>query len=206
MKRRTLAVVDYGAGNLASVTRALTGLGHRCRSTRDPAALAAADAVVLPGVGAFPAAMQALRQHGLADALRERAAQGQPLIGICLGMQLLADESLEQTPTAGLGLIPGRVRPLGRPAWHIGWNAIEVADDEPLLAASQGGALYFNHSFVFDTPQPYRRALAWADAVTPLTAAVRRANVVGLQFHPEKSQAEGRRLLSHVIEGLCHAA
>lgn len=203
-RRRTVAVVDYGAGNLASVARSVSGLGYRCSVTREPSVLAAADAIVLPGVGAFPAAMAALHATGLADALRAQARQGRPLVGICLGMQLLADESLEHRATAGLGLVPGRVRPLGERRWHIGWNTIEVPG-EGVLAASHGRSLYFNHSFVFDAPEGCRAALAHVDGDTPFTAAVRQGNIVGLQFHPEKSQQAGRALLADVIEGLCDA-
>lgn len=201
--RRTIGVVDYGAGNLASVARAITGLGHRCRVTRDTETLAAADAIVLPGVGAFPAAMASLHEHGLVEFLRQQARSGQPLIGICLGMQLLADMSLEHRLTAGLGLIPGRVRPLAGARWHIGWNTIEIDPEDALLSPSDGQSLYFNHAYAFDTPPPYCVGISrLADA---FTVAVRRGKVVGLQFHPEKSQLAGRLLLKNVIEGLCRA-
>jgi imidazole glycerol-phosphate synthase subunit HisH len=204
MTRMTVALVDYGAGNLASVARAITGLGHRCRTTRDPETLCAADAVVLPGVGAFPAAMEALRRWHLVDLLQRQARLGQPLVGICLGMQLLAETSTEHRLTTGLGLIPGRVRPLGVSRWHIGWNSIDVQRREPLLASSDGRSLYFNHAFVLDTAPEYSVAVSRIDT-RPFTVAVRRGNVVGLQFHPEKSQLAGRALLKSVLEGLHHA-
>jgi glutamine amidotransferase len=201
--RRTIGVVDYGAGNLASVSRALGALGHRCRVTRDPATLGAADVLVLPGVGAFPAAMACLHRLGLVDFLRGQARAGQPLVGICLGMQLLAETSAEQRTTAGLGLIPGHVRPLLDPRWHIGWNTIEVTAADPLLASVDGRALYFNHAFVFEAPGEY--AVAVSRVRRPFTVAVRRGRVVGLQFHPEKSQLAGRHLLGDVIDGVCRA-
>lgn len=211
MKRITAGLVDYGAGNIASVARALTGLGYRCRISRDIETLSAADVMVLPGVGAFPAAMEALHTHGLVDFIQNQARRGQPLVGICLGMQLLADTSSEHRLTAGLGLIPGAVVPLHGAAgvadtqgsaarWHIGWNSIEVLGDEPLLKPSDSKSLYFNHSYVFDAPAEYRVGVSRLD--TPFTVAVRRGNIVGLQFHPEKSQLAGRELLRNVIEGL----
>lgn len=203
-RRVTAALVDYGAGNLASVARALTGLGYRCRSSRDPETLARADVLVLPGVGAFPAAMAALHAHHLVDFLGERARAGQPIVGICLGMQLLADSSTEHGLTAGLGLVPGMVRPLPRSRWHIGWNNMDVLGDDPLLRPSDGQALYFNHAYAFSAPGPYTVAVSRLDDALdePITVAVHRHNIVGLQFHPEKSQAAGQQLLHNVIEGL----
>ena len=201
MTAREAAVVDYGAGNVATVGRALQALGYRSRLVRDPAALERADVVVLPGVGAFASAMAALEQAGLAPALRERAARGRPLVGICLGMQLLAETSCEHRLTAGLGLIPGHVRALDTARWHIGWNRIEVLGADPLLAPSDGQALYFNHAYAFDAPREYVVGVARLQG--PFTAAVRRGRVLGLQFHPEKSQLAGRELLRRVFDGLC---
>lgn len=203
-RRITTALVDYGAGNLASVSQTLGHLGYRCRTSRDPAVLAAADLLVLPGVGAFPPAMAALQASGLADFLRQRAAAGQPIVGICLGMQLLADSSTEHGLTAGLGLVPGQVRPLPQARWYIGWNSVEVVGDDPLLAPSDGESLYFNHAYAYSDPGPDTVAVARLDdgAEAAIPAAVHRGNVVGLQFHPEKSQAAGRTLLRNVIEGL----
>jgi len=175
-RRITVGVVDYGASNLASVARSLAGLGYRCRSSSDPETLGAADVMVLPGVGAFPAAMQALHKHRLVEFIQAQARRGQPIVGICLGMQLLAHSSSELRFTTGLGLIPGQVQPLQAAKWHIGWNSLEVLDSEPLR--------------VNDSPDQ------------AFTVAVRRQQIVGLQFHPEKSQLAGRELLKNVIEGL----
>jgi glutamine amidotransferase len=200
----TVGIVDYGVGNLASVYHALHGMGYRCRVSRAFDVLSATDLLLLPGVGAFPAAMQALHECHLVDYLQQQARQERPVVGICLGMQLLADASTEFGLTAGLGLIPGRVSALPNARWHIGWNTIEVLGAEPLLQASDGQSLYFNHSYVFEPAREHQIGLVRLGAV-PLTAAVRRGNVVGLQFHPEKSQAAGRQLLRNVIEGLCRA-
>jgi glutamine amidotransferase len=201
MTRRTIGIVDYGVGNLTSVYRSLHGLGYRCRVSRDPGVLDQTDLLLLPGVGAFPAAMEALHAFGLVGYLQQHARKGSPIVGICLGMQLLADGSDEYQYTAGLGLIPGNVLALAPERWHIGWNTIEVLHRDALLKPSDGQSLYFNHSYVFEPPAEYRLALARLTA--PFTAAVRRENIVGLQFHPEKSQTVGKQLLRNVIEGLC---
>lgn len=204
MNRKTIGIVDYGVGNHTSVYRSFRALGHRCRVTSEREILATADVLVLPGVGAFPAAMSALHQQGLASYLCELAHQGKPFIGLCLGMQLLADESLEHGTTAGLGLIPGTVRPLPGMNWHIGWNSLETVQPDPLMAPSDGESFYFNHSYIFDVPANYQAAVSRAQE-SCFTVAVRRDNVVGLQFHPEKSQAAGKQLLSRLVEGLGHA-
>lgn len=206
MTRHTIGIVDYGAGNLASVRHALRSMGYRSRCSNDRDTLASSDLLLLPGVGAFPAAMEALQAQKLVDFIREEAAGGKPVVGICLGMQLLAESSTEWQFTAGIGLIPGEVLGLRQANWHIGWNSLEVIVDDPMFRVADGRAMYFNHSYAFDPPPEYRMAVARLDSRSqPFTVAVRRKNVVGLQFHPEKSQAAGRRLLSSVIEGLCHA-
>ncbi len=201
--RRTIGIVDYGVGNHASVWRTLHRLGYRCRVSREPEVLDSTDLLLLPGVGAFPPAMEALHAHGLTGYLQDQARAGKPFVGICLGMQLMADASSEFGATAGLGLIPGTVTPLEQAAWHIGWNSIEAVGADSMLRICDGQSMYFNHSYVFDAPAEYRMGLA--RLVQPLTVAVRRANVVGLQFHPEKSQGAGRLALRSVIEGLTDA-
>jgi len=201
---KSIAVIDYGVGNHASVLQTFQALGFRTRLTNDREVLAAADVLVLPGVGAFPAAMAALHHHGLTNNLRELALQGTPVIGLCLGMQLLADESLEHGKTAGLGLIPGTVRPLTGVDWHIGWNSVEIVQSDPLINLSDGESFYFNHSFFFDVPAGYQAAIARSHE-TSFPVVVRRNKVVGIQFHPEKSQSAGKRLLSRLVEGLVHA-
>lgn len=199
--RRTIGIVDYGVGNHTSVWRALHALGYRCRVSADPEVLGATDLLVLPGVGAFGAAMAALHHHGLVDYLKARSAEGQPIVGLCLGMQLMADMSYEHGSAAGLGLIAGRVVPLSGERWHIGWNTIEVTREDPIFRPSDGDSVYFNHSYVFEVAPEYQICSARLDRALP--AVVRRGNLVGIQFHPEKSQVAGRRLLRNVIEGLC---
>lgn len=201
MKRRTIGIVDYGVGNHASVWRALNGLGYRCRVSADFDVLNETDLLVLPGVGAFGTAMADLHRHNLVGYLREQSRLGKPIIGLCLGMQLLADASLEHGLTAGLGLIPGQVVPFDQARWHIGWNSIETVSDDPIFRPSDRKSMYFNHSYVFEAPVEFQACVARLER--PFPVAVRRANLVGLQFHPEKSQSAGRTLLSNVIEGLC---
>jgi glutamine amidotransferase len=201
--RRTVCIVDYGVGNYASVWRAMHALGYRCRVTHDTDVLDTADLVLLPGVGAFPPAMQAIESRGLGEYLRARARGGKPVLGICLGMQLMADSSLEFGETAGLGLIPGHVVPLRQAGWHIGWNTFEGIGRDPLLRPIDGRSVYFNHSFVMEAPSEY--IVGVSRLQRPFVVAVRRDNVVGLQFHPEKSQAVGHEALKLAIDGLCDA-
>ena len=204
MTRKTVGVVHYGVGNHSSVLRTFQALGHRCILTDNREELSAADFVVLPGVGAYPTAMSALRQSGLATYLCGLAEEGKPLIGLCLGMQLLADHSLEHATTEGLGLIPGSVRPLPGLGLHVGWNSIKVLKPESILSLSDGESFYFNHSYAFDVPERYQAAVSHVHGAS-FTAAVRRDNVVGLQFHPEKSQDVGKQLLHRLLEGLGNA-
>jgi glutamine amidotransferase len=203
VNRKTVAIVDYGVGNHTSVLRTFQALGHRCIVTSDRDIFAAADVLVLPGVGAFPAAMSALHRDGLASYLCELARQGKPFVGLCLGMQLLADESLEHGTTSGLGLIPGQVIGLQPAHWHIGWNTIEVLNEDGLMLPSDGESVYFNHSYFFNAPREYQLCVARLEQ--PFPVGVRRGNVVGLQFHPEKSQLAGRVILRNLVEGLTRA-
>jgi glutamine amidotransferase len=203
VKRKTIGIIDYGVGNHASVHHAFQSLNYRCRVSRDQALLAECDVLVLPGVGAYPTAMSALSACELVGFLQERAREGQPIIGLCLGMQLLADVSHEHGVTAGLGIIPGEVVPLTTVPWHIGWNTIDVINGDDLLAPSDRQSVYFNHSYVFRAPAEYQVCVSRLDQ--SFTVGVRRGKVVGLQFHPEKSQSVGRAMLKNLVEGLTRA-
>ena len=180
-----IAILDYGVGNLFSLKSSLAMLGEDACLTSDAAALRRADRLILPGVGAF----------------REQAKKGVPILGICLGMQLLFEKSLEYGEYAGLGLIPGVVRPIAGHVPqnlkipHIGWNALHLSQPtHPLLANTQDGdCVYFVHSYYADTPARY--ILATAEYGAPLTAAVANGNVLGCQFHPEKSGPVGLGIL-----------
>lgn len=198
----TIAVFDTRVGNLHSLSRALEAGGARVRVEPDPARLVDADAMVLPGVGAYPAA--AARLAPAADALRGALADGAPALGICLGMQLLL-ESSEEGAGAGLGIIPGRVRRLRAPRVpHMGWSAImpvttSASRPDPLFRRLDDLVAYHAHSFVVE-PRHARHVIAWAEyAGERFPAAVRRWNAWGVQFHPEKSGAAGIRLLRNFL-------
>ena len=201
-----IALVDYGMGNRRSVLRALEHVGARTSLTADPAEITAADGIVVPGVGAFRAGMDSLRGRGLDDLLREQAAAGRPLLGICLGMQLLFDASEEGgpgTPTPGLGLIPGtvtRLRAGDRRLPHIGWNTVRPERATPLTAGlpPAGRPFYHVHSYVARPERPEHVA-ATADYGERFATIVASGPILGVQFHPEKSSADGLALLAGFV-------
>lgn len=199
----TVGIVDYGMGNHASVIHSLRDLGFRVRVSAKTEALDSTDILVLPGVGAFPSAMQALHQRGLVDYLQQQAREQRPIIGICLGMQLLASASSELQYTAGLDIIPGEVVALTGAKWHIGWNTLECVGPDSFLQESDGQAFYFNHSFCYQGPTEYQIGISRQP--DPFSAVIRRGSAVGVQFHPEKSQEAGRGLLKNLIADLTHA-
>lgn len=199
----TVGIVDYGMGNHASVTHSLRDIGFRVRVSPDIQVLNEVDVLLLPGVGAFPSAMQALHERGLVSYLQDQAREHRPIVGICLGMQLLASASQEHHYTVGLDIIPGEVVPLTELKWHIGWNTVECVQSDPLLEPSDGQAFYFNHSFSYRGPAEYQIGISRHP--TPMASVIRRGKVVGLQFHPEKSQSAGKVLLENIITGLCRA-
>jgi len=200
VSRRLVVIVHYGVGNLASVEGAVRRAGHRALVSRSPEMLTSADLLLLPGVGAFPTAMESLHRHDLVEVLRRQALRGQPLLGICLGMQLLADRSFENGVTEGLGLIAGNVEPDARGRRHIGWNSLEAKAGTPWLEGLDGESFYFNHSYYFRAVPEARVATALLGE--PFAAAVQRDRIVGVQFHPEKSQAAGASLLAALIAQL----
>ena len=193
-----IAVVDYGAGNLRSVELAFARIGAESRVTGDPGVIAAADGVILPGVGAFADAMRALEKSGLIPSILDAAASGRPLLGICLGMQALLDGSEEGTGVSGLGLIPGFVRRLpdrGLKIPHMGWNSLKTVKECPLTKGLPDEAYaYFVHSFACEAASP-RDVLAITEYGVPFHSAVQRKNVMGVQFHPEKSGRAGQTIL-----------
>jgi glutamine amidotransferase len=198
-----VAVVDYGSGNLRSVAKALERSGLEVDVTGDPVALERCDAVVLPGVGAFADGMANLRAKGLDTALRESIASGRPYLGLCLGLQLLFDESSEHGRNAGLGLLPGRVDRFGdadcdgrpRRVPHIGWNRVRFAGSHPMLEnLPEDDVYYFVHSYRA-LPDDPAHAVGTTDYGGEFVAAVARDNLFAVQFHPEKSQGSGKKLL-----------
>ena len=199
----TVALVDYGMGNRRSVEKALEHVGARVERTSDGDAIAAAAAIVLPGVGAFPEAMRRLRALGLVDLLRERAAAGVPVLGICLGMQLLFDSSEEHEGACGLGLLPGAVTRLRAPGLkvpHIGWNTVEF---ERASALTQGlgesAAFYHVHTYAC-RPEEESDVVGRGEYGERFVSIVERGNVMGAQFHPEKSSLDGLALLRNFAD------
>ena len=200
-----VAIVDYGVGNLFSLKSSFGAIGAEVVVTGDPAVLRSADKIILPGVGAFEDAAKKLRQSGLDAVLKELAAAGKPLMGICLGMQLLFEKSYEYGEHEGLGLIPGQVVPMAGviPAElkipHIGWNALHLRQDVPILRyVKEGECVYFVHSYYATGCDAFVAADTEYGAM--LTAAVARGNVYGCQFHPEKSGDVGLRILKAFVE------
>ena len=196
-----LAVVDYGAGNLMSVCQALRFLHCPHEIVREAEAIEKADGIILPGVGAFADAMQALDKNGLTDVLRNVAFQ-KPFLGICLGMQLLFEESEEMGHTSGLGLLPGQVVPIQTDLKlpQMGWNELEILRPNPLTASLKNGDwAYFVHSFAVQPDRPEDIAVV-CDYHTSVPAMVARDNLFGCQFHPEKSGETGLSILKNFAQ------
>jgi imidazole glycerol-phosphate synthase subunit HisH len=196
-----LAVLDYGMGNRRSVQKALEHVGAQATITRDHDELRAADGLVVPGVGAFPLAMRNLRELGLDGLLQARAGQGAPILGICLGMQLLFERSQEIEPTEGLGLIPGEVTPLDATVLripHIGWNEVVFERVSPLTAGlpADGCPFYHVHSLAA-RPADAADVVGTTEYGERFATIVARGAVSGVQFHPEKSSAHGLRMLAN---------
>ena len=203
-----IAIIDYGVGNLFSLKSSFAAIGAETVVTGDPAVIREADKLVLPGVGAFGDAAELLRRDGLDKLVCEEAESGKPLLGICLGMQLLFDYSLEYGRHEGLGLIPGSVRPIadyipvGYKIPHIGWNALHFPAGKPVSPLfrhiHEGDCVYFVHSFC--GAECGESVIASAEYGAELTAAVAKDNVYGVQFHPEKSGNIGLSILRAFCE------
>ena len=195
-----IAIIDYGAGNLQSVEKALRHLGCQCQITADPGELAAAQAAVLPGVGAFGDAMGQLRTRGLEEPIRRFVSSGKPFLGICLGLQILFEESEESPGVKGLGLLRGRVLRLPKESGlkipHIGWNSLSVGKPGGLFAGVEGEPyVYFVHSYYLRAEEDV--VTATAEYGTTIHAAVQKGNLLACQFHPEKSGQVGLSLLEN---------
>ena len=208
-----VVIINYGAGNLRSVSQALEHCGTTPFVSDDPEVIAGATKIILPGVGAFPAAMQELQKRGLDEAIRQAVSGGSLLMGICLGMQLLFESSNEFKTTCGLGLIPGTVTQIplvtgdGRPRKvpHIGWNELVASGgsnswgNTVLRDVPQGAPVYFLHSFMANPASPTDRMADGMVDDLPVTAVAQRDNVIGCQFHPEKSGAVGLRIFQEFL-------
>lgn len=194
-----IAIVDYGMGNLRNVRRACDEIGARSVVTQDPGAIAGADAVILPGVGAFGEAVRRIDALGLRAPILAHAGAGKALLGICLGMQLLCSRSQESPGFAGLGILEGEVRKFdeGVKIPHIGWNDVVGIGISPLFPAdASSGVFYFVHSFRIDI-QAFTTART--EYSGPFSSAIQKENVFGVQFHPEKSQESGLNLLRSFV-------
>lgn len=202
-----IGIIDYGMGNIQSVYNAFTRFNCTVKILTTPEEIAIPRALVLPGVGAFGKAMENLSELKLAPFLKKRILEEKtPLLGICLGMQLLADDSEERGHFKGLGLIPGSVKRITEKAGlrlpHIGWNDLHITKQEPFFhRASEGDAYYFVHSFHFTCDQEY--IAATTDYSGPIVAAVQRKHIFGVQFHPERSHSKGLALLQNFVNYSC---
>ncbi|MBR5120498.1 MAG: imidazole glycerol phosphate synthase subunit HisH [Clostridia bacterium] len=200
-----IAIIDYGVGNLFSLASSFSAIGAEAIVTANPAVIRAADRLILPGVGAFEDAARKLRESGMADLVKEEAASGKPIMGICLGMQMLFEKSFEYGEHEGLGLIKGSVRPIadvipqGLKIPHIGWNALRFTRPHSLFKyLKEGDFVYFVHSFY--AADCNDAVIATSEYGAPLTAAVANGNVMGCQFHPEKSGDVGLSILRAFCE------
>jgi imidazole glycerol-phosphate synthase subunit HisH len=202
-----ILVLDYGMGNLRSVEKALEHVGARATIGADPEEIAAADGLILPGVGAFPRAMERIRATGLDELIAERAAAGTPILGICLGLQLLFERSEELGGAAGLGLLPGEVTAIDAPGLkvpNIGWAPVRWERESRLVEGIPSETpFYLVHSFVVRPTA--EDTLGTAEHGERFACAAQRGNVFGVQFHPEKSSAAGLRLLAN-FAGICAKA
>lgn len=199
-----IIVIDYDAGNTANVLRALKKIGVQAELSSDPTKILAARGLILPGVGAYPAAMAELTNRGLVPVIKEAVAKGAPLLGICLGMQVLTEVGLEHQETKGLGFIPGVCREIkatkNMPVPHMGWNNLTVKHESPLTDGLEGQSVYFVHSYFTDVPKEYIDVTANYGIDVP--AMIHKDNVYGAQFHPEKSGDVGLGILKKFI-ALC---
>ncbi len=198
-----IAILDYGAGNLKSVEKALAYLGEEPLVTRDPSRVASSDKVILPGVGAFGDAMGRLEDCGLCEVMRETVAEGKPFLGICLGLQLLFEESEESPGVPGLGLLKGKIRRIpagpGRKVPHIGWNSLSLTPGCRLFSGIDEGAyVYFVHSYYLEAAEDVVAAVTHYGVT--IHAAVEKGNLFACQFHPEKSGEVGLRILKNFAE------
>lgn len=198
------AIIDYDAGNLRSVEKALVALGDTPLITRDAKTILGADRVILPGVGSFGDAMDKLHQYGLVEVIRQVAAGGKPFLGICLGLQLLFDSSEESEGVEGLGILKGKILRIpdcpGLKIPHMGWNSLKIRPGSRLFAGiAQGAYVYFVHSYYLKAEDEDQVAAA-TQYSTRIHAAVEAGNVMACQFHPEKSSQTGLRILKNFLD------
>ncbi len=207
-----IAVIDYGVGNIKSICNAFEKMGANINVTREKEDILGADGIVLPGVGAFPHGMKKLLSFGLDDVIRQYANTGKPLIGVCLGMQMLFDSSNEFQDTKGIGLIPGKVEKLPvlddylHKLPHVSWNEIEVikGHSNNIISDVDGSDMYFVHSF-YATPDSFENVLSTTNySGFEFCSTVKKGNIYGCQYHPEKSSEQGLKVISNFID-ICNS-
>ena len=203
MSKPIIGLVDYGAGNCASVKRLISKLGYRSRLIDKAEDFELISVLFIPGVGAFPSAMKSLTEMKLVKPILNFANSGRPVVGVCLGMQLLAESSEELGFSKGLGLIPGKVKHISSTDWHIGWNTVDCIKECSIASKSNGENFYFNHSYEFKAPKEY--IIGTARSKNSIVSIVRKDNIFGMQFHPEISQITGFKLMRRILEEYTHA-
>ena len=203
MKKKMIGLIDYGAGNCASVKRLISKLNYRIHLINKIEEFKNIDILFIPGDGAFPSAMLTLNKMQLVKPILEFAQSGKPVVGVCLGMQLLADGSEEFGFTKGLGLIPGKIKAISSIKWHIGWNTLDCINECSITYKSDKESFYYNHSYEFQTSKEY--IIGVARAKKPIVSVVRKKNIYGMQFHPEISQISGFKLMRRLLEEFTYA-
>ncbi len=197
-----IAIIDYGAGNIASVQKAFNHLGYKTKLTSDPSEIMNADAAILPGVGSFGDAMDNINSRGLKDTIIEFANSGKPFLGICLGLQLMFEKSEESPEAVGLGILKGEIVKIptdkGLKVPHIGWNSLDINDSVLLKGLSDNSYVYFVHSYYLKAKEDI--VIATADYGVEIHASVQKNNVFACQFHPEKSGDVGLTILKNFAE------
>jgi glutamine amidotransferase len=202
MMKITIGIVDYDLGNHDSLFFLLKSMGFKVLISKDISILNAMDLIILPGVGAFPKAMESLHSSGMVSFLSQWSNQGKPLLGICLGMQLLCTMSFEFVETKGLNLIPGKIVPLDSGKMHIGWNDNIPYKGNELFGITTKDQFYYNHSYKFIGNDNCIISYSMFDELIP--AIIRKNKTIGIQFHPEKSQKSGKKLISTIVEKLIY--
>jgi len=202
VKNIRIGIIDYGVGNHSSVHSCLRKMGYLVQKTNNPHEFASFDILILPGVGAFPPAMKRLKEGDLCSAIKDFSHNNGAIIGICLGMQLLTGCSYEHGYTEGLGLIPGEIVPFPDGSHHIGWNTVEKKLSNKLFNEENNECFYFNHSYIYEGED--LNVAYTAEHKMQFPAVICNKKIIGIQFHPEKSQDSGIRFLKKIIENIIH--
>ena len=199
-----IGLINYEGGNCGSVIDSVHRLGYNIKSGSNARDYSSSDLLLIPGVGSYGSAIRSLIKSGMYDCILQHVREGKPVLGICLGMQLLSTDSLEGGYSKGLNLIPGQVEGFRGNHWHIGWNNLEMVSQRDELDYAKGKYVYFNHSFIYNTSLRYQVSQSCFKGES-FPAIILKDNIMGMQFHPEKSQSAGLSILSMSIEVLLNA-